>query len=109
MHLKTILPSFVLATAPALVAADRGRLGFSIGVNNADGSCKATPDYEADFDALKPISTLVRTYSSSNCDVAKNIIPAAQNKGFKVVLGVWYVCEGRLLALVYMPYVVVLY
>ena len=98
MYLKTILFPFVLAAAPAVVAADRGRLGLSIGVNNADGSCKSTADYEADFDALRPISTLVRTYSSSNCDVAKNIIPAAQSKGFKVVLGVWYVCKGMLIS-----------
>lgn len=87
MHLTTILP-FALAAVPAMAA--RGRLGFSVGVNNADGTCKGTADYEADFDALRPLSTLVRTYSSSNCDVAKNIIPAAANKGFKVVLGVWY-------------------
>jgi exo-beta-1,3-glucanase (GH17 family) len=36
------------------------------------------------------LTTLVRTYSASNCDTAKNIIPAAKAKGFKVVLGVWY-------------------
>lgn len=78
----------LLAAASATVSA-QGRLGFSIGDKNPDGNCKAVNDYEADFDALKSISSLARTYSSSNCDTAKNIVPAAKSKGFKVVLGVW--------------------
>jgi len=31
----------------------------------------------------------VRGYAASDCDYAKNILPAAKNKGFKVVLGIW--------------------
>ena len=78
----------VLATSSVVSAA--GTLGFALGFNNADGSCKSQSDYEKDFDALKSVTTLVRTYSSSSCNTAQNILPAAVAKGFKVILGVWY-------------------
>ena len=78
-----------LVASPLAVSA-AGTLGFALGFNNADGSCKSQSDYEQDFDALKSVTTLVRTYSSSNCNVAKSILPAAVAKGFKVILGVWY-------------------
>jgi glucan 1,3-beta-glucosidase len=84
----TALISFLLAATPALVSA-KGTLGFSLGDKNADGTCKSTSDYEADFDALKGLSTLVRTYSGTECKAPQNILPAAKNKGFKVVLGMW--------------------
>lgn len=89
------LLSLLLSAVPAAVSQKtdnpgRGMLGFALGNKNPDGSCKAVDDYKADFDALKSISTLVRIYSASNCDAAKNILPAAKDKGFKVVLGVWY-------------------
>lgn len=89
------LLSLLLAAVPAVVSqktdnSGRGKLGFALGNKNPDGSCKVVDDYKADFDALKSISTLVRIYSASNCDTAKNILPAAKDKGFKVVLGVWY-------------------
>lgn len=87
MRVSGLLP-FILAAAPAVVSA-RGTLGFSLGDKNADGTCKSTSDYEADFDSLKGLSTLVRTYSGTECDTPQNILPAAQNKGFKVVLGIW--------------------
>ncbi|KAL1973551.1 hypothetical protein VTN31DRAFT_6186 [Thermomyces dupontii] len=87
MRVSTLLP-LLLAAAPAAVAAE-GTLGFALGVKNPDGSCKSTADFEKDFDTLKGISKLVRTYSASDCNTAKNIIPAAKSKGFKVVLGVW--------------------
>ena len=80
---------FAFATSPLAVSA-AGTLGFALGFNNADGSCKSQADYEKDFDALKGVTALVRTYSSSNCNVAKNILPAAVARGFKVILGVWY-------------------
>lgn len=92
MRVSNLLPLF-LAAAPAAVAA-KGTLGFSLGVKNPDGSCKSTADFEKDFDVLKGLSTLVRTYSASDCNTAKNIIPAAKAKGFKVVLGVWCVVLG---------------
>ncbi|KAJ9647748.1 glycoside hydrolase 3 protein [Coniosporium apollinis] len=72
-------------------AAARGTLGFALGTKNADGSCKTTADYQADFDAIYAASgsTLVRGYSASDCDAAARILPAAASKGFKAVLGVW--------------------
>lgn len=57
--------------------------------NSSDGSCKTTPDYEADFAALG--TGIVRTYSSNECDTAANILPAASKAGVKVILGVWSV------------------
>ncbi|KAI9839831.1 MAG: hypothetical protein M1819_000021 [Sarea resinae] len=87
MRFSTIIP-VALAAAPAVVSA-AGTLGFALGDKNADGSCKQTSDYEADFDTIKSQSTIVRGYSASECNSAAQILPAAQNKGFKVVLGVW--------------------
>lgn len=89
MRLSTLLP-LALGLAPAAVSA-AGTLGFALGDKNPDGSCKAQSDYEADFDKLSPLSKLVRIYSASDCNSAKNIVPAAKAKGFKVVLAVWYV------------------
>ena len=79
-----------LVAAPLAVSA-AGTLGFALGMNNPDGSCKQTSDYEADFKALKPYTTLVRTYAAGQCNQAQNIIPAAKNAGFQVLLGVWSV------------------
>ncbi|RAL10400.1 1,3-beta-glucanosyltransferase Bgt1 [Aspergillus homomorphus CBS 101889] len=87
MRIVNFLPA-LLATVPA-VAATKGTLGLALGNKNADGSCKATGDYEADFEVLKGVSNIVRTYSASDCNTAQNIIPAAKAKGFQVVLGVW--------------------
>ncbi len=87
MRVSGLLP-LVLAAGPALVSA-RGTLGFSLGDKNPDGTCKSTSDYESDFDSLKNLATLVRTYSGTECNTPQNIIPAAKNKGFKVVLGIW--------------------
>lgn len=77
-----------LAATPAVVSA-AGTLGYAIGNRKADGSCKFTSDYAADFDTLKSTSTIVRTYSASECNTAQQILPAAASKGFKVILGVW--------------------
>jgi len=89
MRLSTITP-IALALAPAVVSA-AGTLGFALGTKNADGSCKAQSDYEADFDAIAASSTatIVRGYAASDCNSAQNILPAAKTKGFKVVLGIW--------------------
>lgn len=90
MRFSSILP-FVLAAAPVVTAASntRGTLGFSLGDKNPDGTCKSTSDYEKDFENLKDLSTLVRTYSGTECNTPQNILPAAKSKGFKVVLGIW--------------------
>ncbi len=86
MQLTTLL----LAAAPALVVA-RGNLGFALGVKKADGTCKFQADYAADFKTLGGTSKLVRGYAASDCDAAKEILPAAKAAGFKVILGIWYV------------------
>lgn len=91
MRVSALIP-LVAAVLPATASA-AGTLGFSLGNKNPDSSCKQTIDYVKDFRALKGVSTLVRTYSASDCNTAKNIIPAAKSEGFKVVLGVWYASQ----------------
>jgi len=81
--------SFLLAAALPLVSA-AGQLGFSLGTKkNSDGLCKQVADYEADLDILKPYTNTIRTYSTSDCNTLEMILPAVNNKGFKIVLGVW--------------------
>ena len=80
-----------------------------------DGSCKDQQAYEDDFDVLRKISPnppstplkqldphtenlpIVRTYAqvdgaiqNTPCSVSGAILPAAQAKGFQVVIGLWY-------------------
>lgn len=87
MRFATIV-SLVFVAGPIAISAG-GTLGFALGDKKIDGTCKLTADYEADFDALKGSSKLVRTYSSSECNTTQQILPAAASKGFKVILGVW--------------------
>jgi glucan 1,3-beta-glucosidase len=89
MRLTSIAP-VALAIAPSLVSA-AGMLGFALGDINPDGSCKQQSDYEADFAAIaaNTASKLVRGYAASDCNTAKNILPAAKAKGFQVILGIW--------------------
>lgn len=86
------LASFALFAYSGFVSA-RGTLGFALGTKKADGSCKYTADYEADFAAIEKASgsKIVRGYSADDCNSAQQMLPAAKNKGFKVILGVWYV------------------
>ncbi|KAL4809519.1 glycoside hydrolase superfamily [Aspergillus unguis] len=79
----------LLATAVPALAAQRGTFGLALGNQNPDSSCKSIQDYKDDFDAISHLTKLVRIYSASNCDTAKNIVPAAKAKGFQVVLAVW--------------------
>lgn len=81
-----------LAAAPAIVSAAKGSMGFALGTKEANGDCKTQSDYEADFDAIKEASgaTIVRGYAAADCNMTKAILPAAEKKGFKVVLGIWY-------------------
>jgi exo-beta-1,3-glucanase (GH17 family) len=90
MRFSTVAAT-ALAASPAIVAAAKGNMGFALGTKQPSGSCKSQTDYEADFDAIKSASgaSIVRGYSASDCDSAKNIMPAAKSKGFKVVLGIW--------------------
>lgn len=79
-----------LAVAPALVSA-AGQMGFALGTKESNGNCKTQQDYEKDFEAIEKSSgaKMVRGYAAHDCDFAKNVLPAAKNKGFKVVLGIW--------------------
>ena len=90
MRATTLIACLALEASPTL-ALEKGRLGFALGTKKYDGSCKSTSDYENDFDAIKSNSgsTLVRGYAASDCNCAQQILPAAKNKGFQVVLGVW--------------------
>lgn len=87
MHLAALV-SLALAAAPATVSA-AGRLGFALGTKRPSGECKETADYEADFDALKGLTSIVRGYDATDCNFAERALPAAQKKGFQVVLGIW--------------------
>ncbi|KAF2276257.1 glucan 1,3-beta-glucosidase-like protein [Westerdykella ornata] len=80
-----------LAVAPAMVSAARGTMGFALGTKESDGKCKTQQDYELDFDTLEKATgtKVVRGYAAHDCNFAKNALPAAKNKGFKVVLGIW--------------------
>ncbi|EMD00726.1 glycoside hydrolase family 17 protein [Baudoinia panamericana UAMH 10762] len=90
MRAPLTLATLAVTLGPAL-ALNKGTLGFALGTKHADGSCKFSSDYEQDFDAIKQSSgsTIVRGYAASDCNCAQQILPAAQKKGFKVILGVW--------------------
>ena len=92
MHFISILPlALTLAASPLFVLAQvrEGRLGFAIGTKHADGTCKYTADYEADFDVIKSQGTIVRGFAAEDCNFAQQVLPAAKKKGFQVVLGIW--------------------
>jgi len=79
-----------IAVAPAVVSA-AGSMGFALGTKQASGECKGQNDYEDDFDAISASTDakIVRGYAASDCNFAQNILPAAKDKGFKVMLGIW--------------------
>ncbi|CAG9995727.1 unnamed protein product [Clonostachys byssicola] len=91
MHFSASCSAIVALVLPLISQVSAaGQLGFALGVKHADGSCKYQADYEADFDAIGTAgSSIVRIYSAADCDVTRQILPAAKNKGFKVVLGIW--------------------
>lgn len=80
-----------LAVSPAMVAAAKGQMGYALGTKLPSGECKTQKDYEEDFDAIEKNAgvKMVRGYAAADCDMAKNSLPAAKKKGFKVVLGIW--------------------
>lgn len=83
--------TIALAAAPAVVSAAKGNMGFALGTKQPGGECKTQADYEDDFDAIKEASgaTIVRGYAAADCNMTKTILPAAEKKDFKVVLGIW--------------------
>ena len=90
MYFFAIVVTIALSLLQTSVSA-RGTLGFALGTKKADGTCKYTADYEADFDAIASASgsKIVRGYAASDCNAAQQILPAAKAKGFQVILGVW--------------------
>ncbi|KAI1004830.1 hypothetical protein K3495_g3391 [Podosphaera aphanis] len=76
------------AVGPALIAA-QGQLGFALGNKKIDGSCKFKDDFVEDLRALSKLSKIVRIYAASDCDVARELLPAAQAEGAQVILGIW--------------------
>lgn len=92
MHFSALIP-VALAAIPLVSAS--GKLGFALGDKNADGTCKFQADYESDFETIGDVAKIVRVYAASDCNTAKEILPAAKSKGFQVILGIWYVTERR--------------
>ncbi|RKF53275.1 Glucan 1,3-beta-glucosidase [Golovinomyces cichoracearum] len=78
----------ILVLLPALIAG-KGQLGFALGTKKPDGSCKFQADYAADLRSLSSLAKIVRIYAASDCNVAKEILPAAQSQNVKVILGIW--------------------
>lgn len=91
MRFSTVAAT-ALAVAPAMVSA-AGTMGFALGTKLPNNDCKKQSDYEQDFDAIDKASgaKIVRGYAAHDCDFAKNALPAAKKKGFKVMLGIWWV------------------
>ncbi len=95
MQLTTVLPLAITLVAAPLSVAAQGRLAYALGTETPNGQCKTTADYEADFDALKGQTDLVRGYAADRCNFAELALPAAKNKDFKVVLGIWCVVASH--------------
>lgn len=94
----TTTTAVLLASAAAGTVSAAATLGWALGNKLEDGSsCKTTSDYEADFDAIKEHSgsTIVRVYSTKDCDTAERILPAAKSKGFQIVLGIWVYSDAE--------------
>lgn len=93
---KLSILAAALAAIPAATAA--GQLGFALGVKQPSGACKVQGDYEADFDAIAKDSgsKIIRIFDASECDVTAQMLPAAANKGFKTILGIWYDTRSKI-------------
>ncbi|EER35430.1 glucan 1,3-beta-glucosidase precursor [Candida tropicalis MYA-3404] len=82
-YLAGLLPLFVTAVQ------GMGDLGFNLGVQNNDGSCKTAEDYKSDLDVIKNYAKVIKIFSVSNCDTLKILGPVAEEEGFQIQLGVW--------------------
>ncbi|KAK9469090.1 glycoside hydrolase superfamily [Lipomyces arxii] len=85
---------FITAIATVLAAANSvaaiGSLGFDLGAQrNSDSACKTTQDYLADFETISSQTNIVRVYAASDCGTLENILPAIQQSGFKLFIGIW--------------------
>lgn len=81
------LATTLLLTASQVCAL--GELAFNLGVENNDGSCKSTSDYESELQVLKEYTTTVKVYAASDCNTLQNLGPAAEAEGFQIFVGVW--------------------
>ena len=93
--LLTILKGALLALPTATLAA--GELGFALGFATGEtqygdtSKCKSTKQFVSDLQLLKQETTAktIRLYTTTDCDVAKTILPALKQEGFKAILGLW--------------------
>jgi len=82
MHLIPILA--LISSASAVYQ------GFSIGGNNADGSCRTTSDWTAVFNQVKAWGgNSVRLFASSDCNTIITALPAAMQTDIRLLAGVW--------------------
>jgi glucan 1,3-beta-glucosidase len=56
-----------------------------------DQTCKTTQDFISDLNTIKNQtgSSVVRIYTTSDCDAFKTLLPALKETGTKVVAGLW--------------------
>lgn len=89
MQLTLQVFTILLSTCKLVSAA--GTLGFALGDKQASGACKSAADYASDFAAISAAtdSKIVRIYAASDCSAAQQILPAAKENGFQVILGIW--------------------
>ncbi|PPJ51976.1 hypothetical protein CBER1_10699 [Cercospora berteroae] len=86
---------FSTSVAALAAAAQQGAAyykGFNVGANNPDGSCKTREQWEEAFNKLRGLPqdiNTVRLYASSDCNTLANAVPAAQNTGTQILVGVW--------------------
>ncbi|CDK28935.1 unnamed protein product [Kuraishia capsulata CBS 1993] len=83
--------SVQILTAVSLYASRTfalGSLGFNLGVQNNDGSCKTASDYESDLDTLSAYTSTIKVYSAANCDTLQIFGPVAEAAGITIVLGI---------------------
>jgi len=94
--MRSSILTIALAAVPCLVSG-AGTLGFALGNKKTDGTCKDAADYTADLKAIGAGSSarVVRSYASDECNSAQGLLPAAKTAGFKVILGIWYVCSCK--------------
>jgi glucan endo-1,3-beta-D-glucosidase len=73
-------------------------LGFNVGANNEDGSCRSLQDWIDVFNKLKTLPQgidSVRVYASSDCNTLANVVPVSLYSGIKILVGVWVTDDGH--------------
>ncbi|ESW96446.1 hypothetical protein KL918_000399 [Ogataea parapolymorpha] len=82
----TVLTSLAFLIAKSNAEAS---LGFDLGVQATDGSCKTAEDYKSDLDTISSQASTVKVYSVSSCNTLQILGPVAEDKGFTIALGIW--------------------